>query len=85
MIIEKLDEQDIHSLLNEVAAKYQLKKQRSDVYSLWNLSPTAGLCLSILDKSGEFSRNDEKLLLLEQTFMSDDITVLDSIFESIKK
>ena len=85
MIIEKLDEQDTHVLLNEVAAKYQLKKQRSDVYALWGLSPTAGLCLSILDKSGEFSRNNDKLLLLKQTFMSDEIAVLDSIVESIKK
>jgi hypothetical protein len=47
------------------------------------LSPTAGLCLSILDKDGEFSKNTIKLLSLKKTYMSEDIEVLDSVFELI--
>ena len=83
-IIEKLDTLDTQMLLDEVVLKYRQKRQLPNVYSLWGLSPTAGLCLSILDKDGNFSKN-EKLLSLKRTFMIEDISVLDSFFESIKK
>jgi len=79
LIIDKLDEQDIQVLLDMAVLKYESKKQVPDVYSLWSLSPTAGLCLSILDKDGKFSRNNKKLLSLKQTFMTEDIEVLDSV------
>jgi hypothetical protein len=83
MMIEKLDVQDTQILLDEVSSKYNRKKQRPDVYSLWDLSPTAGLCLSMLDRNGELSENDTKLLSLKRTFMSDDINVLNKIFEQV--
>ena len=75
-MIDKLDAQDIQNLQNEAILKYEQKKQLSDV-SLWDLSPTAGLHLSLLDKNGEFSKNDTKLLLLKFYFMAEDIEVLD--------
>ena len=83
MIIEKLDVQDTQTLLNEVVRKYNQKKQLPDVYSLWSLSPTAGLCLCILDKDGNFSKNDVKLLSLKRTFLSEDIEVLNKVVESV--
>ena len=49
MIIKKLDSQDTLILLDEVVLKYKNKKQLPDLYSLWDLSPTAGLCLIVLD------------------------------------
>jgi len=84
-ILEKLDDQDIQVLLNEIVLKYNSKKQLTEVYSLWNLSPTAGLYLSILDRNGELSKNNAKFNSLRRTFMSEDIEVLDSVFELIKK
>ena len=83
MIIEKLDVQDTQTLLNEVVGKYNQKKQLPDVYSLWSLSPTAGLCLCVVDKDGYFSKNDAKLLSLKRTFMSEDIEVLNKVVESV--
>ena len=82
-LIEKLDEQDIQVLLDLVVMKYTNKKQLPDVYSLWSLSPTAGLCLSILDKDGELSRNNTNLLSLKRTFTAGDIEVLDSVIELV--
>ena len=75
-MVDKLDEQDIQVLLDVVVLKYNNKKQRNDVYSLWSLSPTAGLCLSILDKNVDFSINDTELLSLKFNFMAEDIEVL---------
>jgi len=81
MMINKLDAQDVQVLIDMVVLKYKSKRQLPDVYSLWGLSPTAGLCLSILDKNGEFLKNNSKLLTLEQTFMTDDIEILDDVIE----
>jgi len=83
-IIEKLDEQDTQVLLNEVVLKYNKKRRLPDVYSLWDLSPTAGLCLNLLDKNGDFSKNNENFLSLKRTLMAEDINVLDSVFLSKK-
>ncbi|MDR1200796.1 MAG: hypothetical protein LBL58_04065 [Tannerellaceae bacterium] len=85
MMLAKLDEQDTRTLLEDVILKYNSKKRLPDVYSLWDLSPTAGLCLCIFDRDGKSSKNDAKLLLLKRTFMSEDIEVLNKVFESIKK
>ena len=84
MMIDKLDAKDIQDLLDVVVLKYKNKKQLPEVYSLWDLSPTAGLCLSILDKNGEFSKNNTKLLSLKRTFMAEDIKVLDGVIELVK-
>ena len=83
MMIAKLDEQDIQVLLDMVVLKYNNKKQLPDVYSLWGLSPTAGVCLSILDRGGEISRNNTNLLSLKRTFMTEDIKVLDSVMDLV--
>ena len=82
-MIDKLDSQDIQVLLEVVVLKYNSKKQIPEVYSLWGLSPTAGLCLSIIDKDGEFSKNNTKLLSLKRTFMVEEIEVLDSVIELV--
>jgi len=82
-VIENLDEQDRQALSNEVVLKYRQKKQRPDVYGLWELSPIAGLGLNIIDRDGEFSKNDAKLRSLKQHFITDDMEVLDRIFESV--
>jgi hypothetical protein len=83
MMIEKLNAQDVQVLLNEVVLKYNRKKQLPDVYSLWSLSPTACLCLSMFDRNGELSKSDAKLLSLKRTFMSDSIEVLNKVFEQV--
>ena len=85
IIIQKLDMYDTQVLLDVVVLKYEQKKQLPDIYSLWDLSPTAGLCLSIIDKERHFTKNDSKLLSLKNTFMSENIEVLDSVFKLIKK
>jgi len=85
MIIDKLDAQDIKVLLDMAVLKYKSKKQLPEVYSLWDLSPTAGLCLSLVDGSGELSKNDANFLSLEQTFMTEDIKVLDNVIELVNK
>ena len=84
MIIDKLDDLDTQILLDEVVLKYRQKRQLPEVYSLWGLAPTAGLCLNILDKN-ESSSNNEKIISLKRTFIIEDIKELDSFFESIKR
>jgi len=83
MIVEKLDAQDTQILLDEVILKYRKKKQLPDVYSLWGLSPTVGLGLSLFDKDGSFSKNDTKLLSLKSTFMCEEIEVLDRVMRTV--
>ena len=85
LIIQKLDMYDTPDLLSIVVLKYEQKKQLPEIYSLWDLSPTAGLCLSIIDNEREITKNDPKLLSLKNTFMSENIEVLDSVFKLIKK
>ena len=84
MITDKLDELDTQILLDEVVLKYRKKRQLPEVYSLWGLAPTAGLCLYILDKNDIFT-NNEKLISLKRTFIIEDIRELDSFFESLKR
>ena len=84
-IVRQLDETDIQILLNEAVSKYKSKKQMPDMYSIWDLSPTAGLCLSILDKDGVFLKNHPYLHLFQQTFMTEDIEILNKIIETSEK
>lgn len=84
-IIRQLDEPDTRILLNEAISKYENKKQMPDIYSLWDLSPTAGLCLNILDKDGIFVKSKPDLQLFQQTFMTEDIEVLNKIIEASEK
>ena len=81
MIIQKFDMHDTQALLDVVVLKYEQKKQLPEIYSLWDLSPTAGLCLSIIDSEREITKNNPKLLSLKSTFMSENIEILDSVFK----
>jgi hypothetical protein len=83
-IIEQFDDGDRQILLDEVALKYNQKKQLPDVYWLGNLIPTAGLCLNIIDRDGEFSKSDSELQLLKYYTIAGDMKVLDSVFELAK-
>jgi hypothetical protein len=85
MIAKKLDEQDTQILLDEIILKYESKKRRPDVYSLWDLSSTTGLYLCIADKDEKIAKNDANLLLLKRTFMVENIEILNSVFELVKK
>ena len=81
-VVEQFDDRDRQILLDEVALKYNQKKQLPDVYWLGNLTPTARLCLKIIDKDGELSKNDTELQLLKYYTNTSDIKVLDRVFES---
>lgn len=84
-IINQLDQSYIQTLLDVAILKYKKKKQLPEVYSLWDLSPTAGLCLSILDKEGMLLTKTPDLLLFLRTFMTADIEILDQIIETSEK
>jgi hypothetical protein len=71
--------------LNEAISKYKSKKQMEDMCSLWYLSPTAGLCLSILEKDGLLIKSNSDLQLFQQTFMTEDIEILERIIEESEK
>ena len=43
---------DRRVLSDEVVLKYSQKRQRPDVYGLWELFPIVGLCLNIIDRDG---------------------------------
>jgi len=85
VIVRQLDETDIRVLLNEAISKYKSKKQMEDMCSLWYLSPTAGLCLSILEKDGLLIKSNSDLQLFQQTFMTEDIEILERIIEESEK
>jgi hypothetical protein len=80
-IIMKLDSTDIRLLMDEAVSKYKNMAQASNFYSLWDLSPVAGLCLSILDKDGVFINNYPDLRFFQRTFMTEDIATLNRIIE----
>jgi hypothetical protein len=84
-IIRQLDEHDTGVLLNEAISKYKSKKQMPEIYSLWDLSPTAGLCLNIIDKDGIFAKNEPILQLFQRTFMTEDIEILNKIIKTSEK
>jgi hypothetical protein len=85
VIVRQLDETNIRVLLNEAISKYKSKKQMEDMCSLWYLSPTAGLCLSILEKDGLLIKSNSDLQLFQQTFMTEDIEILERIIEESEK
>jgi hypothetical protein len=84
-IVAKLDETDTRVLLDEAVSKYRRKRQMPDIYSLWDVSPTAGLCLNILDKDGAFVKNNPELQSFQRTFMTEDIEILNKIIETSEK
>lgn len=84
-IIEKLDDTNARMLLDEAVSKYRKKQQIPDTYSLWSLSPTAGLCLNILDKDGTFVKNNLDVQSFQRTFLTEDIELLNKIIDASKK
>lgn len=84
-IIEKLSSTDRRTLLDVAVNNYRRKRQLPEVYSLWGLSPTAGLCLNVLSTDGGIMKNDSDIALLQMTFMSNDIKILDTIIDLAEK
>jgi hypothetical protein len=59
VMINKLDEEHIQILKELAIPQYKKKKMLPEIYSLWDLSPTAGICLAILRKEkNTFINND---------------------------
>jgi hypothetical protein len=80
-VIGKLDENGIRTL-NEIAvSKYRQKKMLPKIYSLWDLSPTAGICLSILERDAEHPavKDNSAIRDFKRDLMTDDIRVPDEI------
>ena len=49
------------------------------------LSPIAGLSMSLINRDREFPRNDVQLLSFKRYFITDNIEVLDRVVESVNK
>ena len=85
-IVSKLDKKDIQKLKEAVVVKYQKKRMLPAMYSLWDLSPTVGICLNIIEtENAELIRSRTDLKMFKHTLRSNDIHFLDSIVELLKK
>jgi hypothetical protein len=85
-IIGKLDNKGILELKEIAISKYRNKKRLPEIYSLWDLSPTAGICLNIFEKrEANVTNNDSAIKLFKHYLMSDDIGVLDKIVGLLEK
>jgi len=85
-IFDQLEKVGIRNLKETVVLKYQRKKMLPGIYSLWDLSPTVGKCLTIIEKENPElvnSRTDTKMF--KYYFMSKDIQFLDTIVELLKE
>jgi hypothetical protein len=73
--------------LKEIAiSKYRDKKKLPGIYSLWDLSPTVGICLNIFEETNANAvNNDSVIKLFQHRLMTDDPDVLDKIVELSKK
>lgn len=81
-IIALLDETDKHLLLQEGVAKYKSKEQFPDTYSLWGLSPTAQLCLLILESNSDVSKDIARENLKYRAIYHDKSVLNNIIYES---
>jgi hypothetical protein len=85
-IIGKLDNKGISELKEIAVSKYRDKKRLPKIYSLWDLSPTAGICWNIFEKEkATVTKNDAAITSFKHRLMTDDISVLDKIVGSIGK
>jgi hypothetical protein len=86
-IVNKLDETDIRKLKEAAVLKYKQKKMLQGIYSLWDLSPTAGICLTILlEKDGANSTGGKsEMQNFKRNLMTEDIGILDEIVELTEK
>ncbi|MDR1499661.1 MAG: hypothetical protein LBI58_01625 [Tannerellaceae bacterium] len=81
-MIAKLDDKGLLELNNIAISKYKSKKKLPKQYSLFDLSPTVGICLSIFEKENAYVTNiDPSMRLFRNSLMADDIGVLDRIVE----
>ena len=73
-------------ILNAQIAAYKEKKMLPEIYSLWDLSPTAGICLTVSDM-GKNNRVDEntELKAFRHHLMTDNVRVLDKIVEQTER
>jgi hypothetical protein len=86
IIINKFDKSTIQKLRTSALSVYQKKKQRLDVYSLWDLSPTVNVCLSIIENNyAELVKDQARIAIFRKTLMSEDLKFLDSIVELLIK
>jgi hypothetical protein len=85
-MIDKLDNKGILELKEMAISKYRNKKRLPEIYSLWDLSPTVGICLNIFEKEkANVTKNDSAIKLFQHRLMTDDIGVLDRIVELSEK
>lgn len=83
-IIAKLTNEEESSFLKEAIKKYKGKESISDIYSLWDLSPTSGICMNILEKRGmKFNEVEQKSVKLN--LITNNKKVLDYIIEESEK
>ena len=83
-MIDKLNNTDILILKKMIVSKYQKKKALPEIYSLWALSPTVGVCLEIAKKENVALENRADMNYFSNYLMTDDLHFLDSIVERLK-
>ena len=85
-MINKLDKDNIRNLRDIAVAKYRKKKMLPQVYSLWDLSPTVGICLNIIEKyNSENVEGIPEIKIFKHNLMSNEIQVLDTIVDLSEK
>jgi len=85
-IIDKLDEDGVRDLKEATVLKYQKKKMLPEIYSTWDLSPTAGIGEKIIRKvNGGFLNEKTGMLSFNESIRSNDDLFLDSIVELLTK
>ena len=85
-MIDKLDNADIIVLKEMAVSKYQKKRMFPEIYSLWSISPTVGICVEIIKKEDAalFERSSE-MNYFRHNLMTDDLSFLDSVVEHFNK
>ena len=85
-MIDKLDNSDILVLKEMAVSKYQKKRMLPKIYSLWDLSPTIGICIEIIkkDDAALFSRSSE-MNYFRHNLMTEDLSFLDSVVEHLNE
>lgn len=83
-VILRMDEADKRLMLREGVAKYRHKEQLPEIYSLWTLSPSAQLCLAVLESEGQIT-GDEARKSLKRRALHHDKAVLDGVINESEK
>jgi hypothetical protein len=86
VIVNRLDEEQLQILKELAVSQYKKKKMLPEIYSLWDLSPTAGICLAILRKEkNTLINNDRAIKVFMYELMTDNVGLLDKIVELLTK